>query len=421
MPNSSFADLGVSRTVVDALARGGVTQPFPVQRLVIGEVLAGHDVLVRSPTGSGKTLAFALPLVERIASDGPRPAALILAPTRELVVQIAEELYPIAHARALKTAPVYGGVGLSKQSQIASRAHILVATPGRLEDLLERGAFDLDSIQLLVLDEADRMLDMGFRPAVDRIVRACPASRQTLFFSATLSGETGRIAKAYTRNPVRLEQDPDPSRSAASVEHRFLEVETPGRVAALVAQLEAERDLTLVFVRTKRGADRLVKRLGDHGVAAVAMHGNRSQSQRERALASFESAHVSTLVATDVAARGIDVDRISHVINFDPPEDRDAYVHRVGRTGRAGRGGIGITFHSASERGKIAGLADELGIDHTVAADAPRGRGHAGAPGAAGARRVRKSPRSSSASASASAAAPAAVRTRSYGRQGRGR
>jgi superfamily II DNA/RNA helicase len=416
MSKSSFAELGVSRTVVDALARGGVTEPFAVQRLVIGEVLAGHDVLVRSPTGSGKTLAFALPLVERITAGGPRPAALILAPTRELVVQIAEELYPIAHARALKTAPVYGGVGLSRQSQIAARAHILVATPGRLEDLLERGAFDLDSIQMLVLDEADRMLDMGFRPAVDRIVRQCPADRQTLFFSATLSGETGRVAKAYTRDAVRLDQASDPAHATAIVEHRFLEVETPGRVAALVAELSGERDLTLVFVRTKRGADRLVKRLGDHGVAAVAMHGNRSQSQRERALASFESAHVSTLVATDVAARGIDVDGISHVINFDPPEDRDAYVHRVGRTGRAGRSGVGITFHSAAERGKIAGLADELGIEHRVAPGvrsngaAVKG-GRLEAPRAGRSRHPRKPPRAGS-----DAAAPSASRTRSYGR-----
>jgi len=439
MSKSSFADLGVSRPVVDALARGGITEPFPVQRLVIGEVLAGNDVLVRSPTGSGKTLAFALPLVERIAAESLRPAALILAPTRELVVQIAEELYPIAHSRALKTAPVYGGVGLTKQSQLAARAHIIVATPGRLEDLIERRAFNLEEIQMLVLDEADRMLDMGFRPAVDRIVAMCPRDRQTLFFSATLGGETGRVAKAYTRDAIRLEHTPDPSHSDAVVEHRFVEVENASRVAALVAELETERDLTLVFVRTKRGADRLVKRLGDHGVSAVAMHGNRSQSQRERALASFESAKVSTLVATDVAARGIDVDRISHVINFDPPEDRDAYTHRVGRTGRAGRSGIGITFHSAAERNMIAGLADELGIEHGVAPGAPgaalqRTRGGAG--GGGGSRRARSGPprsksggsgrpksgdsRSGGGTPTAAGSSQAAGRTRSYGRQ-RGR
>jgi len=453
MSTSSFADLGVSRPVVDALARGGITSPFPVQRLVIGEVLAGNDVLVRSPTGSGKTLAFALPLVERLSANSMRPAALILAPTRELVVQIAEELYPIAHARALKTATVYGGVGLVRQAQLAAKSHILVATPGRLEDLIGRGAFDLDEIRMLVLDEADRMLDMGFRPAVDRIVGQCPTERQTLFFSATLGGETGRVAKAYTRDAVRLEHTPDPSHAGSVVEHRFLEVENASRVEALVNELASERDLTLVFVRTKRGADRLVKRLGDHGLSAVAMHGNRSQSQRERALASFESAKVSTLVATDVAARGIDVDRISHVINFDPPEDRDAYVHRTGRTGRAGRDGIAVTFHSAAERGMIAGLADELGIAHTVTPGAwvvPAGRGARGAgngaggggngrsrrsrgtdsrPASGGSRPVTGGSRSgapgaarsgSAARSSGSDAAPAGGRTRSYGRQ-RGR
>jgi len=367
MPTQSFAELGVSRAVAGALSRQGVTEPFAVQRLVIGDVLAGRDVLAKSPTGSGKTLAFGVPLVERIAADGPRPAALVLSPTRELAKQIVEEIRSIAHARALRVTAVYGGASLVKQARDAAASHILVATPGRLEDLLARRAFTLDAIRVLVLDEADRMLDMGFRPAVDRIVSLCPSDRQTLFFSATLSGETGRVAKAYTRNAVRLDYDGDPAHSAAIVEHRFLEVETPSRVAALVAELDVDRDLTLVFVRTKRGADRLVKRLGDHGVDAVAMHGNRSQSQRERALASFEAAEVSTLVATDIAARGIDVDRISHVINFDPPEDRDAYIHRVGRTGRAGRSGIGITFHSAAERDRIAGLADELGIEHSVA------------------------------------------------------
>ena len=209
------------------------------------------------------------------------------------------------------------------------------------------------------------------------------------------------------------------------VEHRFLEVEASSRVAALVAELRAERDLTLVFVRTKRGADRLVKRLGDHGVAAVAMHGNRSQSQREKALASFESAHVSTLVATDVAARGIDVDRISHVINFDPPEDRDAYVHRVGRTGRAGRNGVGITFHSAAERSRIAGLADELGIEHTVApglggAPQQRGRGAAPQQRERGAESRSGAPRRGRKPQSAASSAPSSGRTRSYGsRRGR--
>ncbi|MGP0049654.1 MAG: DEAD/DEAH box helicase, partial [Solirubrobacteraceae bacterium] len=328
----SFAELGVSRAVVQTLARDGITEPFAVQALVIGDILAGRDVLTRSPTGSGKTLAFGIPLVDRTASDGPRPAALILAPTRELATQIADDISEIAHARALSVTPVYGGVGLVKQSKLAARSHIIVATPGRLEDLLARGAFTLDAISTLVLDEADRMLDMGFRPAVDRIVRACPRTRQTLFFSATLDGEAGITAQRYTTDPVRREHGPTAQRAAIDVEHRFVQVSTAGRTDALIAELEAERDLALVFVRTKRGADRLVKRLDANGVKAVAMHGNKSQRQREIALARFESGAVDTLVATDVAARGLDVTGISHVINFDPPADHDSYVHRVGRT-----------------------------------------------------------------------------------------
>ena len=372
---ASFADLGVSRAVTDALTARGFTEPFPVQQLVIGDVLAGRDVLVRSPTGSGKTLAFAIPMVDRIESTHGRPAALILAPTRELVSQIADEMYSVAHARALRVATVYGGVGLTRQAKEAARSHIIVATPGRLEDLLARGAFRLDRIRMLVLDEADRMLDMGFLPAVERIVRKCPDTRQTLFFSATLDGQAGRAAAAFTRDPIKREHADQTTDSAPEIEHRFLEVEHAFRLEALVQELRADRDLTLVFVRTKRGADRLVKRLGHHGVDAVAMHGNKSQSQREKALARFESGDVATLVATDVAARGIDVDRISHVINFDAPDDRDAYTHRVGRTGRAGRGGVAVTFLSADERDEDARLARDLGIEHGLASTGTRSSG----------------------------------------------
>ncbi|MBV9816930.1 MAG: DEAD/DEAH box helicase [Solirubrobacterales bacterium] len=359
----SFSDLGVSRAVVQALARDAITEPFAVQRLVIADVLAGRDLLVRSPTGSGKTLAFGVPLVDRLASDGPRPAGLILAPTRELASQIADDLRPVAHARALRVATVYGGVGLIAQAKRAANAHILVATPGRLEDLLAREAFGLDAIQMLVLDEADRMLDMGFAPAVERIVGACPRSRQTLFFSATLDGEAGRLARRYTVDPVSRETGPPTHRAAAEIEHRFVTV-GPGadRLRGLVDELSARRDLALVFVRTKRGADRLVKRLGSHGVGAVALHGDKTQGQRERALAAFATGATDVLVATDVAARGIDVSGISHVINFDPPHDRDSYVHRVGRTGRAGRTGVAITLLDAGQRAETARLADELGL-----------------------------------------------------------
>ena len=377
----SFADLGVSNAVVEALDHEGVTEPFAVQSMVIEDILAGRDVLVRSPTGSGKTLAFGIPMVDRIKSDGPRPAALILAPTRELATQIAADIRGVAHARALSVTPVYGGVGLVKQAKLAARSHIIVATPGRLEDLLDRGSFRLDRIQTLILDEADRMLDMGFLPAVDRIVRACPQKRQTMFFSATLDGEAGTIAKRYTTDAARHEHGPSGRRAVAEVEHRFVSVAGRDRIEALITELEAERELALVFVRTKHGADRLVKRLGSRGVAALAMHGNKSQRQREVALAQFESGKVDTLVATDVAARGIDVTGISHVINFDLPHDHETYVHRVGRTGRAGRTGIALTLVDHHERRELGQMADRLGIEHDLGTGGGHGRSHQG-PGA---------------------------------------
>ena len=378
MSTQSFADLGVSRAVAGALAERGITNPFAIQRLVIADVLAGHDVLAKSPTGSGKTIAFGAPIADSIEATDRRPAALILAPTRELATQIVGDLRPLAHARALRIAAVYGGVGLVKQAREAAHAHIVVATPGRLEDLLGRRDLTLEHVRILVLDEADRMLDMGFRPPVDRIVAQCPRDRQTLFFSATLDGEAGRIARQYTRDARRHEHVPTAT-STAAVEHRFLAVERDERIDALVRELRGERDLALVFVRTKRGVDRLVKRLTREGVNVVGMHGDKSQGQRERALASFESFHVDTLVATDVAARGIDVDGISHVINFDPPADRDGYVHRVGRTGRAGRTGVGVTFVGAEQARDVERIATELRLDREFAEtelSSPAGGGH---------------------------------------------
>ncbi len=358
--SQSFADLGVSDAVCGALADRGFTHPFAVQRLVTGDVLAGRDVLVRSPTGSGKTLAFGVPLVDRLEATDRRPSALVLAPTRELAQQIVDELRDVAHARALSITAVYGGAGLERQSRLASRSHILVATPGRLEDLIARGAVTLAHVRVLVLDEADRMLDMGFRPAVDRIVALTPRERQTLFFSATLDGDAGRVASAYTREPRRHDHAPAPERTAA-IEHRFLAVEQDRKLDELVGTLRGDRARrSLVFVRTKHGADRLVKRLRTRGVDAVAMHGNKSQGQRERALARFDGGDVATLVATDVAARGLDVDDITQVVNFDAPPDRDSYVHRVGRTGRAGRAGTGVTFVAADQAADVAQIADDL-------------------------------------------------------------
>ena len=360
----SFADLGISKAVVRALAERDITQPFPVQQLVVRDALAGHDLLVQSPTGSGKTLAFGIPLVDRIESGAKGgPAALVLAPTRELTAQIVDELDSIARARNLHVAAVYGGVGFGPQIKAAQRADVLVACPGRLEDLIARRAVKLDRVRVLVLDEADRMLDMGFKPAVSRIVALTPSERQTLFFSATLEGATGKLAAAYTRKPRHHTHAP-PARAEAEIEHRFVHVESQSaKLDHLAGHLQGpDGGRTLVFVRTKRGADRLVKRLRSRELEAVAMHGDKSQGQRERALARFERGDVEVLVATDVAARGIDVADIAHVVNFDAPGDRDAYVHRVGRTGRAGRLGTGTSFVLSDQAVEMRQIARDLGL-----------------------------------------------------------
>ena len=358
----SFADLGVSRPVTDALKKRGIVAPFAVQNLVIRDVLAGQDVLVQSPTGSGKTLAFGVPIADLIQAGGQTPSGLVLAPTRELARQIVDELREIFAARGIKIAAVHGGVGVQKQARHAGRADVVVATPGRLEDLLQNHALSLERVGILVIDEADRMLDMGFKPAVDRIVARTPGDRQTLFFSATLDGEAGNQARAYTRAARRHVHEPKPEASG-HVSHRFVHLSHEAKVSALVEHLSgAERGRTLVFVRTKHGADRLVKRLGKHRVHAVAMHGNKSQGQRQKALGHFAQGQVDTLVATDVAARGLDVDEITHVINFDAPGDRDAYVHRVGRTARAGRNGTGISFILPADVGEMRRIAASLGL-----------------------------------------------------------
>ncbi|MGB2850809.1 MAG: DEAD/DEAH box helicase [Solirubrobacterales bacterium] len=361
--STSFADLGVSAPVADALRTRGIREPFPVQKLVIEDVLEGTDVLVQSPTGSGKTLAFGVPMVERLDSNGPKPAALILAPTRELACQIVDEMQSICHARALKIAPVYGGVGIQPQIRAVRKSHIVVATPGRLEDLIQRRAIDLGRIRILVLDEADRMLDMGFKPPVDRIVGLLPKKRQTLFFSATLEGATGKLASEYTYKPRTHTHAPKQERKA-DISHRFASVPSQAaKIESLLSELEhTDSGRTLVFVRTKRGADRLVKKLKAEGVKTLAMHGDKSQSQRQKALARFERGELQTLVATDVAARGIDVAEITHVINFDMPEDADTYTHRTGRTGRAGATGEAVSFVLNDQRGEMRGIAKALGV-----------------------------------------------------------
>jgi ATP-dependent RNA helicase RhlE len=367
--SKSFSALGVSTPVVRTLADRNIHTPFAVQSLVLEDALAGVDVLVASPTGSGKTLAFGLPIVERTAAEGNRPGALVLVPTRELASQVVEDLRPHATAKGLKIAAVYGGTALGPQAKRAKHANILVATPGRLFDLIERGLVQLGGIRVLVLDEADRMLDMGFRPQVDRILKGVPDNRQTMLFSATLDGAVADLARRYTSNAVRYTAEAPIESKRGEIEHEFVSVTLDGKLDSLVQHLGGDRGLALVFVRTKHGADKLARKLTrQHNVPTVVMHGNMSQNARERSLAQFESGRVSTLVATDVAARGLDVDDITHVINFDPPHSHDDYVHRVGRTGRAGRSGTGVTFVLPDQQADVHKLAKHLGHSDAFAA-----------------------------------------------------
>jgi ATP-dependent RNA helicase RhlE len=362
MIDSTFTELGVSSSVIEALDKTGITVPFEIQTLVLPDVMAGHDVLAKSKTGSGKTLGFAIPIVERLSEDSPTPAAVVLVPTRELAVQVAEDFDAIAHVRGLRVGLAYGGTSVREQGKTAAKAHILIATPGRLEDLAERRLVRLDGVRILVLDEADRMLDMGFQPQVDRIVRRLPRKRHTMFFSATLDGAVGRVASAYTHDARRHEVESE-TQTVEDADHRFIPVETHGKVDALVDLLNEDgMGLALVFVRTKRGADRLVHKLKARDIRALAMHGDLSQPARERALERFESGKVNVLVATDVAARGLDLDEITHVVNFDPPEDDKGYVHRVGRTARAGRSGTGVTFVTPDQRGDVSRVAARLDL-----------------------------------------------------------
>ena len=361
MSKESFSGLGVSEPIVAALERRSIHTPFSIQALVLPDALAGNDVLAKSPTGSGKTLAFAVPIVQRLDAADNRPSALVLVPTRELAVQVAEEFEAIGRAEGLRVTAVYGGTSVSAQGKAAKSSHIIVATPGRLQDLANRRLVKLDDIRILVLDEADRMLDMGFQPQVDAIVRRLPRKRQTMFFSATLDGEVAELARAYTHNPSRVDGRLPGAIEVGETDHRFVGVTADSKVETLVEILGHDEGLTLVFVRTKRGADRLVQRLRRHGVKAAAMHGDMGQGARERALAQFEAGKVKTLVATDVAARGLDLDNISHVINFDPPADSTGYTHRVGRTARAGRDGTGITLVLPEQQAEVSHVARRLG------------------------------------------------------------
>ena len=360
-PDPSFRELGVSPPVAEALRMRGIERPFAIQSLVLPDALAGRDVLARSRTGSGKTLAFAVPLVERLHPSDRSPTGLILAPTRELASQVTEEFRAIADVRHLQVASVYGGVGIGPQAKRARHADIVIATPGRLLDLVARKLLRLDRVRACVLDEADRMLDMGFLPDVTRILEMLRPDRQTMLFSATLDGEVGRLAHRFTRDAV-LHENGDPGPNINHATHRFIAVEHPQKTRALVRELASDRGLTLIFVRTQRGADRLARNLRKEGFSAGELHGGMSQPQRERALGRFASGANDLLVATDVAARGLDLDDITHVINFDAPADDKAYVHRVGRTARAGRGGEGLTFVTPDQRLEVGRIAKQLDL-----------------------------------------------------------
>jgi ATP-dependent RNA helicase RhlE len=362
MTISSFAELGASPGVVRVLEQRGITAPFPIQTMVVPDALAGRNVLAKSRTGSGKTIAFAVSIAERLQPGQKRPSALVLVPTRELATQVLNEMKPIAAARGLRTAAAYGGAGLKSQAQAVSEADILVATPGRLEDLANRRMVKLDGIRILVLDEADRMLDMGFLPQVEAIVRRIPADRQTMFLSATLDGQVGRIATRYAPGAI-LHEVESARQTVDEATHRFLPVTAEGKVASLAKLISEEDGLVLVFVRTKRGADRLVHRLKQHGVEAAPMHGDLSQPVRERSLQRFASGKVKALVATDVAARGLHVEGIANVVNYDPPEDHTAYVHRVGRTARAGATGIGTTLVLPDQQADVSRIAAQLRLE----------------------------------------------------------
>jgi ATP-dependent RNA helicase RhlE len=359
---SSFTDLGLDGRLLQALAEEGYTTPTPIQRDAIPAALAGRDLLGIAQTGTGKTAAFGLPLLHRLANAGGRPPrggcrALILSPTRELASQIADSLKAYGRHLGLSVAVVFGGVGYGPQRTALARGlDILVATPGRLQDHLDQGSARLDRVEALVLDEADQMLDKGFWPAIRKMLPRLPAQRHTMFFSATMPAEVARLAGEILKDPVRVEVTPVSS-TVDKVEQKLIFVEAGGKRRVLAELLRGEGvGRALVFARTKHGADKVVKNLAADGIQANAIHGNKGQSQRERALAEFRTGRAPVLVATDIAARGIDVDGVTHVIQHDMPDTAEAYVHRIGRTARAGASGIAIALCAPDEREKMQGV-----------------------------------------------------------------
>jgi superfamily II DNA/RNA helicase len=362
----TFSDLGVSPDFVAALEEMGRTSPFPVQALTIPDALAGRDVCGKAKTGSGKTLAFGLPVLERVKAAEPRrPRALILVPTRELCVQVKDELAPLGKARGTTVSAIYGGAKMETQvKELQKGVEIVVATPGRMIDMIERKEIFLDDVDQVVLDEADRMADMGFLPQVEWILRHIPGSHQTLLFSATLDGVVDTLIKRYQADPVMHEVVSEEV-SVEQMQHRFLSVHEMDK-AKVAAAIIRGTDRTIIFVRTKRAADRVASDLRREGVEAESIHGDLRQSQREKALKDFGDGKLHALVATDVAARGIHVDDIDVVIHYDPPEDHKDYVHRSGRTARAGESGVVVTLVLWNEELPVKRLLKRLKIDQPI-------------------------------------------------------
>jgi len=363
---STFAHLGLPDPLVRSLAKQEIVVPFPIQEATIPDVLAGRDVCGKAPTGSGKTLAFGLPLLTKVdKATRQRPRALILAPTRELAEQISQELAPLARVVNRYVVAIYGGVGYGPQKgALRKGVDVLVATPGRLEDLIEQRSVDLGDVDTVVVDEADRMADMGFLPAVRRILDQTSPRRQTLLFSATLDGDVAVLIRDYQQHPARHEAGTVESETI-DARHHFWLVQHHDRIQH-TADLVDEMGKTIVFTRTRHGADRLARQLDKAGIGAVAMHGGRSQNQRTRALKAFSSGRAQALIATDVAARGIHVDDVASVIHFDPAGDHKDYLHRSGRTARAGASGTVVSLVTREQRRSVQSMQRDLRLNAPI-------------------------------------------------------
>ncbi|MFN7149394.1 MAG: DEAD/DEAH box helicase [Microthrixaceae bacterium] len=358
---STFSSLGVPADIVDALEQRNITHAFPVQALTLGDALAGRDVAGKAKTGSGKTLAFGIPMLVRSGVAEPRrPTALALAPTRELAAQICTELRPLGAAVDRRVGVVYGGAPMDDQiRELRGGVDVLVATPGRLIDLIERGEVLLDDVAIVAIDEADRMADLGFLPPVEWLLRHVPNRAQMMLFSATLDGAVASLARHMTDPAVHSVEEAEPT--VESMTHRFVQIHHRDK-AAIAARIVDGEERTIVFCRTKRGCDRLVEDLADLGVAASPLHGDLAQNQRERALARFSDGSRPVLVATDVAARGIHIDHVSIVVHFNPPQDHTTYLHRSGRTARAGAAGLVVTLIEWDEELEVRRIQRRLGL-----------------------------------------------------------